>query len=41
MQNPDYKMYPFIHNVLVQKGQSFPRYFDTLIDPYDHEETVR
>ena len=41
MQNPDYKMYPFIHNVLVQKGQNFPRYFDTLIDPYDHEETVR
>jgi hypothetical protein len=34
-------MYPFIHNVLVQKGQSFPRDFDTLIDPYDHEETVR
>ena len=41
MQNPDYKMYPFIHNVLVQKGQNFPRYFDTLIDPYEHEETVR
>ena len=41
MQNPDYKMYPFIHNVLVQRGQSFPRYFDTLIDPYDDEDTVK
>src|SRR3974390_3047377 len=41
MRNPDYKMYPFIHNVLVQRGQSFPRYFDTLIDPYDDEATVR
>jgi putative CocE/NonD family hydrolase len=41
MQNPDYKMYPFIHNVLVQRGQSFPRFFDTLIDPYDSEDVVR
>jgi predicted acyl esterase len=40
MHNPDYKMYPFIHNVIAQKGQSFPRYFDTLIDPYDSEDTV-
>ena len=40
MENPDYKMYPFIYNVLVQKGQSYPRYFDTLIDPYDHEEVI-
>jgi len=41
MTNPDYRMYPFIHNVVAQKGQSFPRYFDTLIDPYDRKETVK
>ncbi|WP_027520569.1 CocE/NonD family hydrolase [Bradyrhizobium sp. Ec3.3] len=41
LQNPDYKMYPFIHNVLVQKGQTFPRFFDTLIDPYDSEDVVK
>jgi predicted acyl esterase len=40
MANPDYKMYPHIHNVIVQKGQHMPRYFETLIDPYDQEETV-
>jgi hypothetical protein len=41
MENPDYRMYPQVMNVLAQKGQHMPRYFDVLIDPYDREETVR
>jgi uncharacterized protein len=41
MSNPDYRMYPHVLNVLQQKGQHMPQYFDILIDPYDHEETVR
>jgi hypothetical protein len=41
MQNPDYKMYPHIYNVVALKGQHFPNYFNTLIDPFDKEETVR
>lgn len=40
MANPDFRMYPHIHNVLVQKGQHMPNYFATLIDPYDKEEMV-
>ncbi len=40
MQNPDYRMYPHIYNVLTQKGQHMPMYFDVLIDPYDREEFV-
>jgi predicted acyl esterase len=41
MNNPDYRMYPHIYNVLTQKGQHMPGYFDLLIDPYDKEESVR
>ncbi|MFD2181359.1 CocE/NonD family hydrolase [Rhodoplanes azumiensis] len=41
MRNPDYRMYPHILNVLTQKGQHMPPYFDLLIDPYDREEAVR
>ena len=33
-------MYPHLHNVLVQRGQHMPRYFDVLIDPYDNEKTI-
>lgn len=40
MRNPDYKMYPYIYNVLTQKGQHMPPYFDLLIDPYDSEDIV-
>ena len=38
MANPDYRMYPNIYNLLAQKGQHMPPYFDLLIDPYDKEE---
>ena len=41
MRNPDYRMYPHIYNVLTQKGQHMPPYFQLLIDPYDSEATVR
>lgn len=40
MANPDYKMYPHIYNVLTQKGQHMPPYFQLLIDPYDSEAAV-
>ena len=40
MADADIRMYPHLHNVLVQKGQHMPRYFDVLIDPYDREETI-
>ncbi len=40
MENPDYKMYPHIYNVLTMKGQHLPPYFHVLIDPYDKEEIV-
>ena len=41
MNNPDYKMYPHIYNVLTQKGQHMPPYFQLLIDPYDSEAAVK
>jgi len=40
MSNPDYRMYPHIYNVVAQKGQHMPPYFDVLIDPFDKEDTV-
>jgi putative CocE/NonD family hydrolase len=40
MNNPDYKMYPHIYNVVAQKGQHMPPYFQLLIDPYDSESVV-
>jgi hypothetical protein len=40
MNNPDYKMYPHVYNVVVQKGQHMPPYFQLLIDPFDKEEVV-
>ena len=40
MNNPDYKMYPHIYNVLTQKGQHMSPYFQLLIDPYDSEAVV-
>lgn len=41
MNNPDYRIYPHIYNVVTQKSQHMPPYFDILIDPFDSEETVR
>ncbi|HEY4775072.1 MAG TPA: CocE/NonD family hydrolase [Xanthobacteraceae bacterium] len=41
MNNADYKMYPHVYNVVAQKGQHMPVYFDVLIDPYDKEEAAR
>ena len=40
MSNADYRMYPNVFNLLAQKGQHMPPYFDLLIDPYDKEEVV-
>jgi predicted acyl esterase len=40
MNNPDYRMYPHVYNVVAQKGQHMPAYFDVLINPYDSEESV-
>lgn len=40
MQNPDYLMYPHVYNVVAQKGQHMPIFFNELIDPYDHIEDV-
>jgi predicted acyl esterase len=40
MSNPDYRMYPHVLNVLQQKGQHMPQYFDVLLDPFDHAESV-
>ena len=40
MSNPDYRMYPNVFNLVAQKGQHMPPYFDLLIDPYDKEEVV-
>ena len=41
MANPDYRMYPHVYNVVAQKGEHFPAYFDVLLDPHDKEEAVR
>jgi predicted acyl esterase len=35
MQNPDYKLYPHVYNVLSMKGQHLPSYFQVLIDPFE------
>ena len=40
MNNPDYKMYPHVFNVIAQKGQHMPPYFNVLIDPFDDEAAV-
>ena len=40
MNNPDYRMYPHVFNVLTQKGQHMPPYFGLLIDPYDNPALV-
>jgi len=40
MNDPDYKMYPWIYNILSMKGQIQPQIFFTLIDPHDKKKTV-
>jgi len=40
MNNPDFKMYPHVFNVLTQKGQHMPPYFGLLIEPYDNPALV-
>lgn len=37
VENPDYRMYPTVYNVITMKGQIARSYFDTLIDPYEAE----
>ena len=41
MANPDYRMYPHLYNVILQKGEHYHPYFDLLINPFDTEATVR
>jgi putative CocE/NonD family hydrolase len=41
MNNPDYKMYGHLYNVLTQKRQHTPGVFDLLLNPYDTEEAVK
>ncbi|HEY8578909.1 MAG TPA: CocE/NonD family hydrolase [Beijerinckiaceae bacterium] len=41
MANPDFRQYPHVLNVLSQRGEHMPGFFETLIDPYDREEWVR
>lgn len=38
--NPDYRVLPFIWNVLSMKGQHMPGYFELLINPYDDTAVV-
>ena len=40
MRNADYLMYPHVANVVAQKGQHMPPYFDILIDPFEAESTA-
>ena len=41
LNNPDYKMYPNVYNVLTMKGQIYPQFFNFLINPFDREEAVK
>ena len=40
VSNPDFMMYPNIFNVLVEKGQTMPLVYDTLLNPYDADDIV-
>jgi putative CocE/NonD family hydrolase len=40
MNNTDYKMYPHVFNLIAQKGQHMPPFFNVLIDPFDSEAAV-
>ncbi|MFZ3224568.1 MAG: CocE/NonD family hydrolase, partial [Xanthobacteraceae bacterium] len=41
MNNPDYKMYPHVYNLIAQKGQHMPPYYNVLVDPFDSEAAVQ
>ncbi len=40
MDNPDYLMYPNIFNVLAEKGETMPPYFDQMLEPFDPDDIV-
>jgi predicted acyl esterase len=40
IENPDYRMYPHLYNVLTMKGQHMRAFFDILIDPFEQPGTV-
>ena len=40
MDNPDFRMYPHLYNVLTMKGQHMPAFFNILIDPFEEPGTV-
>ncbi len=35
INNPDYKMYPHVYNLIAQKGQHMPPYYNVLVDPFE------
>ncbi|MFC2045842.1 CocE/NonD family hydrolase, partial [Chloroflexota bacterium] len=41
MNNPDYQMYGNMYNLLTQKGQHTPGFFNLLLNPYDTEEALQ
>ncbi|MEM4414949.1 MAG: CocE/NonD family hydrolase [Candidatus Caldarchaeum sp.] len=41
LNNPDYKMYPNIYNIITMKGQIMPKFFEELIYPFEKEENIR
>jgi len=41
MNNPDYRMYNNIYNVITQKGQIAPRLFANFLYPFDTEEAIK
>ena len=41
MNNRDYRMYNHLYNLLTQKGQHTPRFFDFLIQPFETEEEIK
>ena len=40
MENPDYRMYPQLLNILTMRGQHFPALFDLLLEPFEGEGAV-
>ncbi len=41
VDNPDFRMYLNLYNVLTQRGEHTPYIFDLLLNPYDSEEWMR
>jgi len=40
INNPDYRMYPNIYNILTMKGQIFRKFFEELIYPFETWENI-